>query len=261
MNATATPPPLVELRDLTFGYGDRVILKNLSFKVPRGQVTALMGVSGGGKTTVLRLIGGQIRASHGQLLFDGDDITPMRQTELYAARRRMGMLFQFGALFTDLSVYDNVAFQMREHTGLPESMIRDLVMMKLHAVGLRGAYKLMPAELSGGMARRVALARAIALDPISLGVIANLVRELNDTLGTTSLVVTHDVQEALDVVDYVYYLSDGKMMAHGTPEEMRANKDPLVYQFVHGEAEGPVAYQYPSKDFSDDLRLGGLRAA
>ena len=193
MNTPSTPPPLVELRDLTFGYGDRVILKNLSFNVPRGQVTALMGVSGGGKTTVLRLIGGQIRASQGQLLFDGADITPMRQEELYAARRRMGMLFQFGALFTDMSVFDNVAFPLREHTRLSEALIRDIVLMKLDAVGLRGARDLKPSEISGGMSRRVALARAIALDPdlimydepcagldpISLGTAARLIRRLN----------------------------------------------------------------------------------
>ena len=165
MQTPFTPPPLVELCDLTFGYGDRVILKNLSFKVPRGQVTALMGVSGGGKTTVLRLIGGQIRANQGQLLFDGQDITPMRQAELYAARRRMGMLFQFGALFTDMSVFDNVAFPLREHTALSEDLIRDIVLMKLDAVGLRGARDLKPSEISGGMSRRVALARAMALDP------------------------------------------------------------------------------------------------
>src|SRR5512147_1860476 len=239
-------------------------------EIPRGKVVAIMGLSGCGKTTTLRLIGGQLKATSGEVNVAGKDVGKLDNEELYALRRRMGMLFQFGALFTDMSVFDNVAFQLREHTGLPESMIRDLVMMKLHAVGLRGAHKLMPAELSGGMARRVALARAIALDPmimmydepftgldpISLGVIANLVRELNDTLGTTSLVVTHDVQEALDVVDYVYYLSDGKMMAHGTPAELRANPDPLVQQFVYGEAEGPVAYQYPGGDYAAELKLG-----
>ena len=267
--------PLIEIKDVNFAYAERPILTGINMSIPRGKVVALMGISGSGKTTLLRLMGGVMKPTTGEVWINGECTSRLDTQGIYRMRRRMGMLFQFGALFTDLSVYDNVAFQMREHTGLPESMIRDLVMMKLHAVGLRGAHKLMPAELSGGMARRVALARAIALDPmimmydepftgldpISLGVIANLVRELNDTLGTTSLVVTHDVQEALDVVDYVYYLSDGKMMAHGTPDEMRANKDPLVYQFVHGEAEGPVAYQYPSKDFTDDLKLGGRRAA
>lgn len=267
--AASPSESLVELRHLTFGYGDRVILDDVSLVVPRGKVTALMGASGGGKTTILRLIGGQNRAQSGQTLFDGQDIGPMNQRDLYAARRRMGMLFQFGALFTDLSVYDNVAFQMREHTDLPETMIHDMVMMKLHAVGLRGAQRLMPSELSGGMARRVALARSTALDPmlimydepftgldpISLGVIRNLVRKLNDALGSTSIVVTHDVQEALDIVDYVYYLSEGVMVAHGTPEQMRASKDPLVHQFVWGEADGPVAFQYPSRKFSEDLEL------
>jgi len=263
------PTALVECRDLVFGYGERVVLDGVSFKVPRGKVTALMGASGGGKTTMLRLIGGQVRAQQGRMLFDGSDVGRMDADTLYAARRRMGMLFQFGALFTDLSVYDNVAFQMREHTDLPESMVHDLVMMKLHAVGLRGAHRLMPGELSGGMARRVALARVTALDPmlimydepftgldpISLGVIRNLVRKLNDALGSTSIVVTHDVQEALDIVDYVYYLSEGVMVAHGTPAEMRASKDPQVHQFVWGEADGPVAYQYPSKNFSEELEL------
>ena len=203
-----------------------------------------------------------------------ENLVEISGVSIYAMRRRMGMLFQFGALFTDLSVFDNVAFQMREHTALPERMIRDLVLMKLHAVGLRGAAQLMPSELSGGMARRVALARAIALDPmlmmydepftgldpISLGVIRNLIRSLNDALGATSIVVTHDVEEALEIVDYVYYLSDGKMVAHGTPQQMRESTDPLVHQFVHGEADGPVAFQYPSASFSADLRLGAGHA-
>ena len=266
---------LIEIKDVNFAYGRRPILTGINMTIPCGKVVALMGISGSGKTTLLRLIGGVIKPTSGEVWVDGVSTSALDQEGIYKMRRRMGMLFQFGALFTDLSVFDNVAFQMREHTGLPERMIRDLVMMKLHAVGLRGAHKLMPAELSGGMARRVALARAIALDPmimmydepftgldpISLGVIANLVRELNDTLGTTSLVVTHDVQEALDVVDYVYYLSDGKMKAHGTPEELRANTDPLVRQFVQGEAEGPVAYQYPSGDYAAELKLGARREA
>ena len=269
---------LIEIKDVNFAYGRRPILTGINMTIPRGKVVALMGISGSGKTTLLRLIGGVMKPTSGEVWIDGQCTGKLDTQGIYGMRRRMGMLFQFGALFTDLSVFDNVAFQMREHTELPESMIRDLVMMKLHAVGLRGAHKLMPAELSGGMARRVALARAIALDPmimmydepftgldpISLGVIANLVRELNDTLGTTSLVVTHDVQEALDVVDYVYYLSDGKMMAHGTPEELRANPDPLVHQFVYGEAEGPVAYQYPSGDYAAELKMmnvEGRRAA
>jgi len=266
---------LIDIKDVNFAYGQRPILTGINMTIPRGKVVALMGISGSGKTTLLRLIGGVMKPSSGEVWVDGQCTSVLDQQGIYQLRRRMGMLFQFGALFTDLSVFDNVAFQMREHTALPESMIRDLVMMKLHAVGLRGAHKLMPAELSGGMARRVALARAIALDPmimmydepftgldpISLGVIANLVRELNDALGTTSLVVTHDVQEALDVVDYVYYLSDGKMMAQGTPQELRANQDPLVHQFVYGEAEGPVAYQYPGNDYAVELKLGARREA
>jgi len=266
---------LIEIRDVNFAYGKRPILTGINMSIPRGKVVALMGISGSGKTTLLRLIGGVMKPTSGEVWVDGRCTSQLDQDGIYDLRRRMGMLFQFGALFTDLSVFDNVAFQMREHTKLPESMIRDLVMMKLHAVGLRGAAKLMPAELSGGMARRVALARAIALDPmimmydepftgldpISLGVIANLIRQLNDVLGTTSLVVTHDVHEALNVVDYVYYLSDGKMMAHGTPEAMRANADPLVKQFVFGEAEGPVAYQYPAGDYAAALKMEARRAA
>ncbi len=261
---------LVEISGVGYSYDKRrTILTGIDMKIPRGKVVAIMGISGSGKTTLLRLIAGWFAPTHGDIRVDGILTRDLDRDGLYGMRRRMGMLFQFGALFTDLSCFDNVAFQMREHTDLPESMIRDIVMMKLHAVGLRGAHNLMPSELSGGMARRVALARAIALDPmlmmydepftgldpISLGVIRNLVRRLNDTLGSTSIVVTHDVQEALDIVDYVYYLSEGVMVAHGTPDEMRASKDPLVHQFVCGEADGPVAYQYPSKKFSEELEL------
>jgi phospholipid/cholesterol/gamma-HCH transport system ATP-binding protein len=266
MNTSPTPPPLVELRDLTFGYGDRVILKNLSFQVPRGQVTALMGVSGGGKTTVLRLIGGQIRANQGQMLFDGQDMTPMRQDELYAARRRMGMLFQFGALFTDMSVFDNVAFPLREHTRLSEDLIRDIVLMKLDAVGLRGARDLKPSEISGGMSRRVALARAIALDPdlvmydepfagldpISLGTAARLIRRLNDSLGITSVVVSHDVNETFEIADHVVILANGGVAAQGAPAELRASADPLIHQFVHALSDGPVPFHYPAPTAAQD---------
>ena len=273
INRSTLPPvsadDLIELRDVEFRYGARAVLSGINLRIPRGKVIGIMGLSGSGKTTVLRLIGGQLKPTHGTVTVAGQRIHELSHAQLYALRRRMGMLFQFGALFTDLSVFDNVAFQMREHTDLPEAMIQDLVMMKLHAVGLRGAHRLMPAELSGGMARRVALARVTALDPmlimydepftgldpISLGVIRNLVRKLNDALGSTSIVVTHDVQEALDIVDYVYYLSEGVMVAHGTPEQIRASQDPLVHQFVWGEAEGPVAYQYPSKKFSEELEL------
>jgi phospholipid/cholesterol/gamma-HCH transport system ATP-binding protein len=233
-----------------------------------------MGASGGGKTTILRLIGGQNTAQSGELLFDGDDVTRMNHAQLYAARRRMGMLFQFGALFTDMSVFDNVAFQMREHTDLPEAVIRDLVLMKLHAVGLRGAHNLMPAELSGGMARRVALARAIALDPmlimydepfagldpISLSIVGELIRKLNDALGASSIVVTHDVQESLKIVDYVYFVSEGKIVAEGTAEEMKHSTAPYVHQFVWGEADGPVPFHYPSRtSYGEELMESAVR--
>ena len=262
---------LVEISGVGYSYDRRrTILTGIDMVIPRGKVVAIMGISGSGKTTLLRLIGGALKPTQGFVRVNGQMTHELDRAGLYGMRRHMGMLFQFGALFTDLSVYENVAFQMREHTDLPEAMVHDLVMMKLHAVGLRGAHRLMPAELSGGMARRVALARATALDPllilydepftgldpISLGVIRNLVRKLNDVLGLTSIVVTHDVQEALDIVDYVYYLSEGKMVAHGTPAEMRASKDPQVRQFIWGEADGPVAYQYPtSKAFSEELEL------
>ncbi len=261
---------LVEISGVGYSYDRRrTILSGIDMVIPRGKVVAIMGISGSGKTTLLRLIGGALRPTQGSVKVDGQETDKLDRDGVFRMRRRMGMLFQFGALFTDLSVFDNVAFQMREHTDLPESMINDLVMMKLHAVGLRGAHRFMPSELSGGMARRVALARATALDPmlimydepftgldpISLGVIRNLVRKLNDALGSTSIVVTHDVQEALDIVDYVYHLSEGVMVAHGTPEQIRASQDPLVHQFVWGEAEGPVAYQYPSKKFSEELEL------
>ena len=257
---------LVELRDLTFGYGDRIILESLSLQVPKGKVTALMGVSGGGKTTVLRLIGGQYRAHQGEVLFDGQDVTQMRQPALYAARRRMGMLFQFGALFTDMSVFDNVAFPLREHAPLSEELIRDIVLMKLDAVGLRGARDLMPSEVSGGMSRRVALARAIALDPdlimydepfagldpISLGTAARLIRRLNDSLGVTSIVVSHDVDETFAIADHVIMLANGKVAAQGTPAELRACADPLIHQFVNALSEGPVPFHYPGVSAQDD---------
>lgn len=259
--------PLVELRNLTFGYGERAILDNISLTVPRGKVTALMGASGGGKTTVLRLIGGQIRGQSGQTLFDGRDITAMDPKALYASRRRMGMLFQFGALFTDMSVFDNVAFPLREHTQLPEFMVRDIVLMKLNAVGLRGARDLMPSELSGGMARRVALARAIALDPelvmydepfagldpISLGTAARLIRQLNDAMGLTSIVVSHDLDETFHIADQVIVLANGKIAAQGTPEEVRHSQDPLVHQFVNALPDGPVRFHHPGPELLDDF--------
>ncbi|HNE59934.1 MAG TPA: ABC transporter ATP-binding protein, partial [Ottowia sp.] len=246
MATASSADALVELRDVTFGYGERAVLRQLSLSVPRGKVTALMGASGGGKTTVLRLIGGQQRAQQGQVRVAGQDVGTMSEQQLYAARRRMGMLFQFGALFTDLSVFDNVAFPLREHTALPEALIRHIVLMKLDAVGLRGARELMPSQISGGMARRVALARAIALDPdlvmydepfagldpISLGTAAQLIRQLNDALGITSIVVSHDVAETFRIADQVIILADGGVAACGTPAEVRASSDPLIRQFV-----------------------------
>ncbi len=263
--------PLVELKDVTFSYpgsaGDRVILNKVTLTIPRGKVTALMGASGGGKTTVLRLIGGQQLARQGQVLFDGKDLGRLEQTELYAARRHMGMLFQFGALFTDLSVFDNVAFPLREHTALNERLIRDIVLMKLNAVGLRGARDLMPSEISGGMARRVALARAIALDPelimydepfagldpISLGTAAQLIRQLNDTLGITSIVVSHDLEDTFRIADKVIILANGGIAAEGTPDEVRNSSDPLVHQFVNALAEGPVKFHYPGPGVESDF--------
>ncbi|MFZ2999906.1 MAG: ABC transporter ATP-binding protein [Undibacterium umbellatum] len=262
-------PNLVEIRDIQFGYGDRTILSELHMDFPRGKLIAVMGGSGSGKTTILRLIGGQIRAQRGSMKVNGQEIAELDTQGLYAIRRKMGMLFQHGALFTDLNVFDNVAFPMREHTNLSEAMIRDLVLLKLQAVGLRNAAALMPAEISGGMARRVALARAVALDPellmydepfagldpISMGVAANLIRNLNDALGSTSILVSHDVHETFAIADYVYFLSKGKIVAQGTPEEMRVSEDPYVKQFVHAEADGPVPFHYPGASLQAELGL------
>jgi phospholipid/cholesterol/gamma-HCH transport system ATP-binding protein len=259
----------IEIRDLSFAYDQRLVLKGIDLTARRGQVIAIMGNSGCGKTTLLRLIGGALKPSRGRLLVEGTDMSTLDERGLYRLRRRMGMLFQFGALFTDLTVFENVAFALREHSDLPEEMIRDLVFMKLNAVGLRGAHDLKPSELSGGMARRVALARAIALepalilydepfaglDPISLGVTGNLIRRLTDTLGVTSVVVTHDVQESLKIVDYVYFVSEGVIEARGTPAELRASVLPYVHQFVHGEADGPVPFHYPAPDYAEDLGM------
>ncbi|WP_310626192.1 ABC transporter ATP-binding protein [Limnohabitans sp.] len=271
MNKTSpsntNPDALVELRDIRFGYGERLILDGISLTIPRGKVTALMGASGGGKTTVLRLIGGQYRAQSGSLTFDGQEVGVLDSAGLYAVRRRMGMLFQFGALFTDLSVFDNVAFPLREHTDLSESMIRDIVLMKLEAVGLRGARDLMPSEVSGGMARRVALARAMALDPelvmydepfagldpISLGTAARLIRQLNDTLGLTSVIVSHDLDETFHIADQVIVLANGKIAAQGTPDEVRHSTDPLVKQFVTAAPDGPVRFHYPGPSVVQDF--------
>jgi phospholipid/cholesterol/gamma-HCH transport system ATP-binding protein len=262
-----TKDNLVEVEDVTFAYDQRQVLKHIDLVVPRGKVVAIMGLSGCGKTTLLRMIGGALRPSEGEIRVDGRVVHQLGHDELFALRRKMGMLFQFGALFTDLTAFDNVAFQMREHTDLPEPLIRDMVLIKLQAVGLRGAADLMPSELSGGMARRVALARTIALDPmlimydepfagldpISLGVIGQLIRRLNDALGATSIIVTHDVAEALELVDYVYYMSTGKIEFHGAPEQVRASKHPSLRQFVYGEPDGPVPFHYPAPEYRQDL--------
>ena len=267
------PPDIVEIENLTFAYDTRPILRGIDLRIRRGQVVAIMGGSGCGKTTLLRIIGGALSPTGGSARVLGQVMGSLDRAGLYAKRRRMGMLFQFGALFTDMSVFDNVAFQMREHTDLPEDLIRDLVVMKLDAVGLRGAVDLMPSALSGGMARRVALARAVALDPtlimydepfagldpISLGVIARLIRRLNDSLGATSIIVTHDVQESLQIVDYVYFVSEGRVVAEGTADEVRRSGQPFVRQFARGEPDGPVAFHYPAQDYHEDL--DAVRAA
>jgi len=260
---------LVEIRDLRFSYGDRPILSGLRMDFPLGKVVAVMGGSGSGKTTILRLIGGQLKPSSGTVQMNGQAVHDLDTPGLYQLRRKMGMLFQNGALFTDLTVFENVAFPLREHTNLPEELLHDLVLMKLNAVGLRNAAHLKPSEISGGMARRVALARAIALDPqlmmydepftgldpISLGVTANLIRRLNDALGSTSIIVSHDVSESFSIADYVYFLSEGKIVAEGTPSEMMVSQDPYVKQFVHAEADGPVPFHYPGRSLAADLGL------
>jgi len=264
---------LVEIKDVSFTYGFRPVLKGINMTVPRGKVVCIMGLSGCGKTTLLRLIGGALKPRHGEVRVNGRVVNLLKRDALYAMRRKMGMLYQFGALFTDMTALDNVAFQIREHTDLPEDMVEDLALMKLNAVGLRGAHHRMPAELSGGMARRVALARAIALDPtlimydepftgldpISLGVISNLLRRLNDTLGATSIVVTHDVQETLKLVDYVYFMADGAIVAQGTPDEIRESKAPFVHQFIWGEVDGPLPFHMPGAPYASDLMLEGTR--
>jgi phospholipid/cholesterol/gamma-HCH transport system ATP-binding protein len=261
---------LVQIDHVTFGYDrSRTILTDVSLEFPRGKVVAIMGSSGCGKTTLLRLIGGVIRPSSGTILFDGERVDPSDIDRLFALRRRLGMLFQFGALFTDLTVFENVAFPLREHTDLPEAMIRDIVLMKLNAVGLRGAASLRIAEVSGGMARRIALARAIALDPelimydepfagldpISLGVAANLIRRLNDATGATSIIVSHDVDECFQICDYAYLVSSGRIVGHGTAAELRASEDPEVRQFIRGEPDGPVRFHYPAAPIAQDLGL------
>ena len=251
---------LLEVSDLHFAYNKREVLKGINLNVPRGKIVAILGSSGCGKTTLLRHFGGQLRPSKGSVKFMGKVVHELGNDELFAMRLKMGMMFQVSGLFTDLSVFDNLAFPMREHTDLPEEMIRDMVLMKLHAVGLRNARDLMPSELSGGMERRVALARAIAtdpaliiydepfagLDPISLNTIANLIRKLNDALGVTSVVVTYDLSESLKIADYVYFIHDGVVVAEGETSKMLDSDNPFVSQFLHAQPDGPVAFQYPS---------------
>jgi len=258
----------ITVEDVTFGYdASRMILSDITARFKRGKVTAIMGGSGCGKTTLLRLIGGVHAASKGSITFDGEKINPRDREQLFRIRRRLGMLFQFGALFTDLTVFENVAFPLREHSNLPESMIRDIVLMKLNAVGLRGAARLRISEVSGGMARRIALARAIALDPelimydepfagldpISMGMTANLIRRLNDATGATSLIVSHDVHECFLICDYAYLISGGRIVASGTPDELRASSEPEVRQFINGEPDGPVKFHYPARPIEEEL--------
>ncbi|EJC7017998.1 ABC transporter ATP-binding protein [Vibrio parahaemolyticus] len=258
---------LVTVNNLTFSRGNRTIFDGIDLHVPEGKVTAIMGPSGIGKTTLLRLIGGQLYPEQGEIWFDGGNIPTLSRKKLYNARKKMSMLFQSGALFTDLNVFDNVAFPLREHTNLSEDLIRTMVLLKLEAVGLRGAAQLMPSELSGGMARRAALARAIALDPdlimfdepfvgqdpITMGVLVELIKDLNQALGLTSIVVSHDVPEVMSIADWVYLLADGKIIAFGTPEELSQNPDPRVQQFLQGDADGPVPFRFPAQSIEKDL--------
>jgi len=262
---------VVSIQDVNFSYapGERQILSGLNMEFRRGKVVAVMGGSGCGKTTVLRLIGGQVTTTEGKVLFEGSNVGQMSSAELMQARRRMGMLFQFGALFTDLSVFENVAFPLREHTDLSEDLLRSLVLMKLNAVGLRGARDLMPGQISGGMARRVALARAIALDPplimydepfagldpIALGITARLIRDLNTALGATSILVTHDVEETFAIADYVYFIANGRIGAQGTPDELNRSSDSFVRQFLDASPDGPVPFHYPGVDLLDDFAV------
>lgn len=258
---------LVEVKNLTFKRGLRSIYQGLNLKIEQGKITAILGPSGIGKTTLLKLIGGQIAPDQGEILFDGEDITQLSNNKLYQVRKRMGMLFQSGALFTDISTFDNVAFPLYEHTNLPNSLIRQLTLLKLEAVGLRGAANLMPSELSGGMARRVALARAVALDPdlvmydepftgqdpISMGVIVSLIKRLNKTLHLTSIVVSHDVKEVLSIADYAYIVADQCVIAEGTAEQLKQSDDPRVIQFLSGNEDGPVQFHYPAQHYIDEL--------
>ena len=263
------PEDLALIQNLHFARGSKPIFSGLNLKIRRGQITAVLGPSGTGKTTLLRLMGGQLEPDQGGIQVFGQEVPKLGRKALFQLRSRMGMLFQSGALFTDMSVYDNVAFPLRVHTDLPESMIRDLVLIKLEAVGLRGARDLMPAELSGGMTRRVALARAIALDPellmydepfvgqdpISMGVLVQLIKRLNQALGLTSVVVSHDIAETLSIADYAYILSGGRVIAEGTPAQLKASEQAEVKQFVSGLPDGPVPFHYPAIEFAEDLYL------
>jgi len=271
--AGETTNNLIEIRDLHFKRGDRVIYKNISMDIPRGKITVIMGPSGTGKTTLLRLIGGQLRPQSGTVIVDGDNIPTLSTDKLFQVRKKMGMLFQSGALFSTLSVFENVAFPLREHTHLSNEIIRNIVLMKLQAVGLRGARDLMPSELSGGMARRVALARAIALDPlmimydepfagqdpISMGVLVELINQLNKTLGLTSIIVSHDVQEAISIADQIFIIADGTVIAAGSPDEVLKDPTATVQQFMKGLPDGPVPFHYPAPDYEKDL-MGELHA-
>jgi phospholipid/cholesterol/gamma-HCH transport system ATP-binding protein len=273
-NRVSSQNSLVSVHNLSFSRGNKKIFDDISLEFERGKITAIMGPSGTGKTTLLKLIGGQLFPSQGSVTVDGQNVHRLRRSDLYNLRKRMGMLFQSGALLTDMSVYDNVAFPLREHTHLSESMIRTLVLMKLQAVGLRGARNLMPNELSGGMARRIALARAIALDPmmimydepftgqdpISMGALVHLIKSLNNTLGLTSIIVSHDVHETAAIADYIYVLSEGKIIGEGTPKEIQQSKSEWVQQFMTGAADGPVHFHYPATDYVDDLLLSKKRS-
>lgn len=266
-NNTADSNILVSIRNLSFVRAQRKIFDQISLNVERGKITAIMGPSGTGKTTLLKLIGGQLTPEQGEIWVDNEHLHQLKLTALYTLRKRMGMLFQSGALLTDMNIFDNVAFPLREHTQLPETMIRSLVLMKLQAVGLRGAAHMTPHELSGGMARRAALARAIALDPmmimydepftgqdpISMGVLVHLIKSLNDALGLTSIIVSHDVQETAAIADYIYILANGKIVGHGTPEQIRQSDSAWVRQFINGTPDGPVQFHYPANDYLNDL--------
>ncbi|XKM13814.1 phospholipid ABC transporter ATP-binding protein MlaF [Orbaceae bacterium ac157xtp] len=274
MEVNSLSDNLVEIHDMSFYRGTRPIYKNMSLSVPKGKITAIMGPSGIGKTTLLKLIGGQLKPQSGKILFDGENIPTLSRSRLYEVRKRMSMLFQSGALFTDLTVFENVAYPLREHLNLPEPILHNLVLMKLQSVGLRGAAQMIPSELSGGMARRAALARAIALDPdlimfdepfagqdpISMGVIVKLIAEINKSLGLTCIVVSHDVDEVLTIADYAYIVAEKHIIAGGTPQELRKNDDMRVKQFLEGLADGPVPFHYPADDYAQDLKKGAYNA-